>query len=362
MLWPTDRKIAHSASKRGLILQRYGKSSEGILNVQQSFFEENEASLQLVKSQAEIYIAQPRRTSCKLCNARLPDRPDFTKLSIPYVTCTHCSHLNGMHEDTDAFCRAVYLDESYASYYGSADAERYRYRTDAIYRPKADFLAEALAAEGHALSEFSCADFGAGSGYMVAALLGAGADRTIGIEVSPHQVAYAKQMVGADRFRLIDIADTVATVRGLDADVVTIIGVLEHLQDQRAVLQALRDNPRVEYMLLCVPLYGLCVFLEMVFPNIHPRHLIADHTHLFTEQSLRWMEQAYGFERCAEWWFGSDMLDLYRQVLVSLSQKAETSGMTKEWTRRMRPLIDPMQLAIDRQRLASEVHLVLRKR
>ena len=126
------------------------------------------------------------------------------------------------------------------------------------------------------------------------------------------------------------------------------------------MLQALRDNPRVKYVLLCVPLYGLCVFLEMVFPNIYPRHLITDHTHLFTEQSLRWMEQAYGFERCAEWWFGSDMLDLYRQVLVSLSQNAETSGMTEEWTRRMRPLIDPMQLAIDSQHLASEVHLVLR--
>ena len=342
------------------MLQRYGKSSEGILNVRQNFFDENEESLRLAKSQADIYIAQPRRVCCKLCNERLPDRPDFTKLSIPYASCARCGHLNGMHEDTDAFCRAVYLDPSYATYYGSADAGRYQYRTEAIYRPKADFLCEVLAADGHALSKFSYADFGSGSGYMVAALIGAGADRTVGIEVSPHQVAYAKQMVAGDRFRLIDIADTVATVRNLDADVVSIVGVLEHLQDQRAVLQALRENPRVKYILLCVPLYGLCVFLEMVFPNVHPRHLIADHTHLFTEQSLRWMEQAYGFSRCAEWWFGSDMLDLYRQVLVSLSDKPETSGMAGEWTRRMRPLIDPMQLAIDKQRLASEVHLVLR--
>jgi hypothetical protein len=342
------------------MLQRYGKSSEGILNVRQNFFDENDASLQRVKSQAAIYIAQPRRLRCKLCNEPLPDRPDFTKLSIPYASCRRCGQLNGMHEDTDAFCRAVYLEESYATYYGSADAERYRYRADAIYAPKVDFLSEALAADGHALADLSVADFGSGSGYMVAALIGAGAAHVVGIEVSPHQVAYARQMVAADRFQLIDIADTVTTVRGLDADVVSIIGVLEHLQDQRAVLQALCDNPRVKYVLLCVPLYGLCVFLEMVFPNIHPRHLITDHTHLFTEQSLRWMEQAYGFARCAEWWFGSDMLDLYRQVLVSLSETSETSGMTDEWTRRMRPLIDPMQLAIDKQRLASEVHLVLR--
>lgn len=342
------------------MLQRYGKSSEGILNVRQSFFDENEGSLRLVKSQASIYVAQPRRLRCKLCAGRLPDAPDFTKLSIPYASCPCCGQLNGLHEDTDAFCRAVYLDASYATYYGSGDAERYRYRTDAIYRPKVDFLAEALAADGHALTELSYADFGSGSGYMVAALLAAGADRTVGVEVSPHQVAYAKQMVANDRFRLIDIADTTVTVRNLDAEVVTIIGVLEHLQDQRAVLQALRENLRIKYVLLCVPLYGLCVFLEMAFPHIHPRHLIADHTHLFTEQSLRWMEQAYGFSRRAEWWFGSDMLDLYRQVLVSLSREPGTSEMGEEWTRRMRPLIDPMQLAIDKQKLASEVHLVLR--
>jgi hypothetical protein len=61
-----------------------------------------------------------------------------------------CGHLNGLYEDTDAFCRAVYLDESYAAYYGSADVERYRYRTDAIYRPRVDFLAEALVRRPHA--------------------------------------------------------------------------------------------------------------------------------------------------------------------------------------------------------------------
>jgi hypothetical protein len=342
------------------MLQRYGKSAEGILNVRQNFFDENDSSLRLVKSQADMYIAQPRRSRCKLCDGCLPDAPDFVKLKIPYASCPRCGHLNGLHEDTDAFCRAVYLDESYATYYSSADTERYRYRTQAIYRPKVDFLGEALAADGHTLTQLGYADFGSGSGYMVAALLDAGATHVTGIEVSPHQTAYAKQMVGETHFRLIDIAETITTVRNLDVDVVSIIGVLEHLQDQRAVLQALRDNPRINYIFLCVPLYGLCVFLEMVFPNVHPRHLITDHTHLFTEQSLRWMEQAYGFTRRAEWWFGSDMLDLYRQVLVSLSQTAETSGITDEWTRRMRPLIDPMQLAIDRQHLASEVHLLLR--
>jgi hypothetical protein len=54
------------------------------------------------------------------------------------------------------------------------------------------------------------------------------------------------------------------------------------------------------------------------------------------------------------------MLDLYRAVMVSLAGQEGTRGMIGPWTERMRPLIDPMQIAIDRAHLASEVHVVFR--
>ncbi len=342
------------------MLRRYGKSAEGILGVRQNFFDENAAALALATSQAKIYVSQPRRTYCKLCDQQLPERPDFIKLSIPYVSCPRCGQLNGMHEDTDAFCEAVYLDDSYAIYYGSADSERYQYRTNAIYRPKVDFLSDVLAADGVQANTLRHADFGSGSGYFVGALLDAGIDRCTGLDVSPAQIEFANRMVPGNRSKLIDLNETVSTIRELDADVISMIGVLEHLQTPRAVLGAIRDNPRLQYLFLCVPLYGLCVFFEMIFPHIHPRHLVTDHTHLFTKTSLTWMESAYRLTRRGEWWFGSDMLDLYRAVLVTLSEQEGTRGMTDQWVQRMRPLIDPMQLAIDQQHLASEVHVVFR--
>jgi len=342
------------------MLRRFGKSAAGILGVRQSFFDENAKYLSLATAQAELYIAQPRRERCKLCEELLPHRPDFVKLTIPYASCRRCGQLNGLHQDTDAFCSAIYLDESYATYYGSADEQAYRYRVNAVYRPKIDFLAEALGADGHDFTSFRYADIGSGSGYLVAALIDAGIDDCVGLDVSPHQTEYANRMVPGHRCHVIEIAQVAPEIRSLDADVVSMIGVLEHLQNPRDVLQALRDNPRVKYLFLCVPLFGLCVFFEMVFPNAYPRHLVADHTHLFTESSLQWMERAYGLDRRAEWWFGSDMLDLYRDILVSLSQKAEMRDMAADWMERMRPLIDPMQLAIDERRLASEAHLVFR--
>lgn len=341
-------------------MKRYGKSAAGILGVRQNFFSENEACLRDAKRHAGLYVQQPRRERCKLCDSALPATPDFVKLGVPYASCRTCTQLNGLHEDTAAFCEALYLDPAYAVYYGSADAERYRYRTTAVYRPKVDFLAEALAAEGREPRELSYADFGAGSGYLVAALRDAGLERSRGYEVSAEQAAFANACLGENRIEKIALGAAVDTVRHLEADVVSMIGVLEHLREPREVLAALRENPAPRYLYLCVPLFGLCVFLEMVFPHVYPRHLVSDHTHLFTPQSLDWMEKRYGFARVAEWWFGSDMLDLYRQASVSLGASESTAGMVGTWERMMRPLIDPMQLAIDERHLDSEVHLLLR--
>jgi methyltransferase family protein len=343
-------------------MKRYGKASAGILGVKQNFFATNDLSLATAQLHAALYVAQPRRERCKLCATALPGQPDFTKLGIPYALCRCCNQLNGLHDDTDAFCRAVYFDEIYGDYYGSADRAGYDFRVEQIYRPKVEFLADALRADGWQPDALRYADIGAGSGHFVAALVGAGFERCVGLEISPQQTAYANRMIGGERIRQIEMAETVAVARTLDADIVSMIGVLEHVQEPRAVLAALRDNPAPRYIFLCLPLFGLCVFLEMVFPQVYPRHLVSDHTHLFTPRSIAWMEEAFALERRAEWWFGSDMIDLYRHVGVALAKNADTSAMEEHWQRMMPPLVDPMQLAIDRQHAASEVHLLLKIR
>jgi hypothetical protein len=341
-------------------MQRFGKPSEGILGVRQSFFTENEESLAVNREQAASYTAQPRRERCKLCDGPLGGEADFVKHEIPYAVCRRCNHLNGLHQDTVAFCEAVYLDTRYDHYYNSEDRAAYQYRVDAVYAPKVRFLADGLREAGEDPARLAYADVGSGSGYFVAALAQAGFDRCRGFEASPSQTAFANRMVAGERCRSIRVADTTAVVGAAEADVVSLIGVLEHLPDPRGVLTALRDNTSVRYVFLCLPLFSLCVYLEMAFPHVFPRHLVCDHTHLFTEKSIEWMEREFGLERKSEWWFGSDMLDLFRQVHVTLAGTPQTSGMADSWTSLMRPLIDPLQLEIDRRRLPSEVHLLLK--
>ena len=65
--------------------------------------------------------------------------------------------------------------------------------------------------------------------------------------------------------------------------------------------------------------------------------------------------------RVAEWWFGTDMVDLLRSANVELARQGGEDGMGARWIETFGPAIDHLQLALDRQKLSSEVHILLDK-
>jgi len=94
---------------------RYGKSSGALLSHKQNFFADNDKLLAEGREIGSIYTDQPRRVNCKCCAEPL-DGTSFHKQGIEYILCAHCTHLNGAHQDTDDFCRAVYVDNGGAQY------------------------------------------------------------------------------------------------------------------------------------------------------------------------------------------------------------------------------------------------------
>jgi hypothetical protein len=341
---------------------RFGKSAKELLAHKQDFFRENAELLAEGQRFAAIYTAQPRRTVCKCCCAAL-GKPSFTKQGIDYILCARCGHLNGANEDTTEFCAAVYTTvggADYAKTYSAADRQAYVRRMRDIYLPKAEFLRDALG-NGNDPARLSYADLGAGSGYFVAALRELGFARSTGFEVSAVQTALAEAMIGPGAVRRHDPEATVEIARTAAADVVSMIGVLEHVQDPRGVLSALHENRNVRYLFVSLPLFSPCVFFEMAFPGVFQRQLSAGHTHLYTRTSLEWTWREFGLEPVAEWWFGTDMVDLFRAVSVELDRKTAFAGISNMWRDLFAPAIDDLQMALDRRKLASEVHVVLRR-
>jgi hypothetical protein len=280
---------------------RFGKSADALFAHKASFFSNNERLVAESRPIAALYAAQPRRERCKCCDHPLGEAA-FSKQGISYALCARCGHLNGLHEDSPEFCAAIYADKGgsqYAKAYSAADRDAYWARVRDIYVPKAEFLRDALAAEGKS-ADLTVADFGAGSGYFVEALR-ATRFNAEGYEVSAAQAALADAYLGAGAVRRHALDDMLALAAETRALIVSMIGVLEHVTAPRALLAALRGNRNVRYLYLSVPLFSPCVFFELAFPEVFQRHLSGGHTHLFTERSIDWMCGEFGMKRVAEW-------------------------------------------------------------
>jgi 2-polyprenyl-3-methyl-5-hydroxy-6-metoxy-1,4-benzoquinol methylase len=341
---------------------RFGKSGGFLIELKKDLFEQNDLRLERRKQLAQLYASQPGRKKCKNCSEKL-DSVSFQKMGVQYRFCVRCGHLNGLNEDTEAFCAAIYTKdegESYAQTYFSENKAAFDKRVKQVYLPKAQFLKDALQEMNEDPLRMDFADIGAGSGYFVAALLASGCRNVMGYEVSKSQVAFGNSFLKRTLLKQHGLSDVVGICAGLEAQVVSLIGVLEHLQEPRELLTELVKNSNVQYLFFSLPLFSLCVFFEMVFPEVVPRHLVAGHTHLYTKSSIDFFCAEFGLEKVAEWWFGADMFDLYRNITVMLSRFPENKGMVGRWDRLFRPQIDGLQLEIDKQYGSSEVHMLVR--
>ncbi|MDH3975344.1 MAG: class I SAM-dependent methyltransferase [Deltaproteobacteria bacterium] len=341
---------------------KFCKSSNDVLGHKESFFAENDLKLSEFKEMFKHYSAQPKRVQCKNCCYPL-GKSSFSKSGVDYFFCSNCGHFNGGNEDTDTFCAALYTEgkgEAYGKTYSAETCEAYNNRVKDIYIPKVDFVIEALQEKGKKPEELGYADLGAGSGYFVSALKNKNLLNVAGYEVSSSQVELANNMLGADLIRKHNLSDTVEIISSLKAEVVSMIGVLEHLQNPRDILKAITENDNIEYLYLSLPLFSPCVFFEIVFEeNVMPRHCAPAHTHLYTETSIDYFCNEFGFDRASEWWFGSDMIDLFRSIWVMLKKNPHNNNASELWESMFKPLIDDLQKVHDERKMASEVHMLL---
>ena len=345
-------------------IKRYGKSSSALLNQKKSFFKDNEVHLAKQQKVARVYIKQPQRNNCKNCNNVLQEATDFVKDGIGYIICERCDHLNGRHEDTTEFCKTLYTKakgKEYAHNYNSIDKESYEYRTTSIYLPKAEFLITSLKTCDENPYELNFLDFGSGSGYFVSALKKMGLKNVKGTEVSIHQTSFGNEMIGEELLHTHNIDETLETIRNSSSEVLSMIGVLEHVQNPREVLNEIRNNKKINYLYISVPTFSLSVFLEQTAPDIFHRQLHGGHTHLYTKKSLEFLAAEFGFNIMAEWWFGADIVDLFRQVTITL-EKTDASTKTKDkFNKEFIPIIDALQLELDKKQFSSEVHMLFKK-
>lgn len=203
-------------------------------------------------------------------------------------------------------------------------------------------------------------DVSAGSGQFVYSLIEKGYD-AVGIEVDVHQVNHVNDLLQRTILLHRKSEDIVETIRDIDCDVMSCIYGFEHIVNVGDVLSAINDNSKVQWVYFAVPTLSVCSMLDSVNPDVYWRVLHAAHTHVYSNESVEWLCNQYDWEKVAEWRFGSDAADLLRNIMV----KAEANGdieYAEECKRQFIPLIDDLQLIIDKHKLCSDTHVLCRKR
>lgn len=336
---------------------KYGKTLEDIMDIKSSFLSDNDKWLENNKRIAEIYKQQPFRTKCKLCGCELEaDGAEgiiFESHGIRYSICKKCGHINGMYDDTEEFSEAVYDDDKFINYYYEEDSEKYNLRMNKIYVPKVQFLKNVLSEKEINLKVL---DVGAGVGYFCGAAHKLGVD-VESIEISRAEVEYANKMLGDGSLEYIEQNKLLEKIKSTECNVVSAIGVLEHIYNLREFLEEVKNNKKIHYLYFCVPVFSFSVFLESVFDGVYNRCLGGPHTHMFSDRSIEYMNNEFGFTIAGIWRFGSDVMDLYRALCCEIGR--QNQAYMDIFQSKFLSCMDDLQVVLDKHNFSSEIHMIV---
>ena len=335
---------------------KYGKSVADIKSSKQKYFDDNLLLVEAQNESAEIYKKQPARLKCKNCKADILESIKYESHGLEYVICKSCGHVQGLFEETAEYSNYMYSSSNYGKYMYASEEEQsiYDNRVDLVYKPKADFLVEVLDEENDALSVL---DIGGGAGFFVSACSDLGIVAH-GVDMSQTEVEYGNtylHRIDGSKLELIQPEELLDIIKNTTANVISAIGVLEHLIDYHSIFTAVKQNRNIKYFYIMVPTFGLSNVLETLTPDVYNRHLGGPHTHVFSTESIGYLCHKYQMEMMGEWKFGTDILDLYRMCMTK-NNKQFGEVIHKKFYE----CIDEMQLVLDKHDFSSEVHFILK--
>ena len=339
---------------------KYSKSSSFYQSSMSDLFKKNQSYLKKTEMLNELYSSQPKRKKCKICEEPLPKSVDFHSHNVDYVFCASCTHLNGVFDDTESFIEQVYTNDISSFYSGHYMKKNFVQRTKDIYIPKVDFLFSILPPNP---MKYEILDVGCGGGHFVFASILKNISAS-GFDLNENIIEFGNKQIfhNCEQSPLlcVDEDSFFQKVKSTTSDVVSAIGVIEHFREPHKFFEAFKLS-KAKYLYYSVPMFSLSVVLENVFKNVYPRQLSADHTHLFTEKSICKMHDLIGVSSIGEWRFGTDVMDMYRHLLINLQSNNSSQKMIDYMNEGFGSKIDDIQSILDTNHFSSEIHVVASK-
>ncbi len=351
---------------------KFGKKSEDILDIKSSFITENAKLCEWQKELYKIYSQQPKRKKCKNCEKKITGLK-FKKLNISYILCKHCGHLNGEHDDTKILSKKFYQAYGQKNYskikiiYVENEKKDYSKRLKKIYIPKAKFLLDNLLKKeknrNKIFNKFRYVDIGCGAGYFISSLKKLKIKNFSGYDPSKEMVVYGNKINKFNNLNFVEHDKTINIIKNLDSSgpvCVSMIGSMEHIYNQNEILKEIKKKKNIKYLFTSVPCFSPSSFIELVFDKNFQRVLAPQHTHLYSEKSIKYLAKKLKFKIISEWWFGGDIVDLYRNFILTIFPKKEIDDGKSIFNKMFLKILDSMQLGIDKKKLSSEAHILFK--
>ncbi len=330
-------------------IEKFSKNYSDIKTIKSSFYNENSLHLNNRKKIYRQYNEQPNRQKCKNCNSDL--KSSFIKIHmVEYSFCNTCGHVNGIHEDTKNFTDNLYYNEE-GSNYSLVYKNDYMNRVKKIYLPKIQFLKTVVK------EKIKLLDVGCGAGHLVKACELENISAK-GIEPSLELVRLGNEFNKNNKIYQTSMEDAYKKILKSDSNVISLIGVLEHVRFPRKILENFAKS-NADYLYILVPVFSLSNFIEGITPNVFPRHSSGGHTHFYTNESLNFIAKEFNLNIIGEWWFGQDFADLFRSILISSKNKKQQYQSLLE--KYLFNEINNLQNVLDKKKICSEVHMIFRK-
>ena len=327
----------------------FSKPFGNLYNLKKDFYLNNNLNLKNSIRVNKKYLKQKKREICKICNYKIKGY-DFVSHEIKYKLCPKCNHLNGMHIESNKFLEWLYNDKK-GKNYSRNYLKDYNSRVKNIYIPKINFLKKTIRKQN-----LSILDFGSGAGHFLKAceLKGIKAN---GYEPNKILCKLGNRKLKKNKLINVNMDFVYKEIISSNVDCITLIGVLEHLQDPHKIFEIFKRS-QIKYMMVSVPLFSLTSIIEHISPKVFPRLLSGAHTHLFTKESLQFLSKKHNLKVKGEWWFGLDFADLFRKMVVISNNSQKFNRIIKKY---FFDHLDSFQSILDKNKISNEVHLVLTK-
>ena len=297
----------------------------------------------------KAYLKQKKRALCKNCRKKISGY-DIEVNKIKFKICKYCNHLNGIHEETIDFFKKIYVENKGKNFTGGYQSNNYNQKVKCIYIPKIKFLKEIIGTK-------KILDLGSGSGYFQAACEKLKI-KCLGLEINEALVNYSKNKLKLNEVKLIKADKINNFVLNHKYDCLSLINVLEHLLYPNEIFKYFK-NSSAKYMFINVPLFSFRALVENAFINNERKLLGSSHTHLYTKESLEYLFKKNNLKIIGEWWYGLDFVDLGENLKKIIKfEKKNTNSYEKFFGN----LVDKFQSILDKNKLSSEVHYVVKKK